>query len=144
LTGEAAAEDVDWRDIMYSYLLNVVVTGDTRPMLSEDPLAVGVLLAEPLSFHSSALEAEVEAADPGEERADRESILELSQGSCLDQFPRHVECLGDCVDHVYVVGSFLVLQVAFVVVAVAKHAEVACLPSVELNADPVPELLAIG
>jgi hypothetical protein len=46
---------------------------DPGPMPLEDPLAEGVLLAEPHSSHvAGSLEAEVEAADAGEEAADRE------------------------------------------------------------------------
>jgi hypothetical protein len=40
---------------------------DSGPMLPEDPLTERVLLAEPHSSHTGPLEAEVEAADAGEE-----------------------------------------------------------------------------
>lgn len=39
-------------------------------MSSEDPLAVGVLLAEPHSSHTRSFEAEVESSDAAEKRSD--------------------------------------------------------------------------
>lgn len=42
---------------------HVGMTGDSGPVLCEDPLAEGVLLAEPQSSHTRSLEPEIESSD---------------------------------------------------------------------------------
>jgi hypothetical protein len=56
---------------------------DSGPVLPEDPPTERVLLAEPQSSHTGALEAEIEAADACKEAADREGIhaARLSAGT---------------------------------------------------------------
>lgn len=69
MAGEAAAEHVDWFGVMK--LRDVGMDGHVGPVLREDALAVGVLLAEPGGAEPArAFEAEVEATDAREQRAD--------------------------------------------------------------------------
>jgi hypothetical protein len=45
---------------------HVGMTRDPGPVPGKDPLAEGVLLAEPQSAHTGSFEPEVESSDPGE------------------------------------------------------------------------------
>jgi hypothetical protein len=74
LAREAAAEDIDSRDAPPLELCDIGVAGHAWPVLGEHPAAELALLALPEDVHTGALEAEVEASDPGEEGADGEHV----------------------------------------------------------------------
>jgi hypothetical protein len=75
LAGESAGEDVDGLEVGTGQLADVAVAGDVRPVSREDPSAIGVGLALPEDAEAGALEAEVEPADPGEQRPDGERVI---------------------------------------------------------------------
>lgn len=81
LAGVAAADEIDVQGsgdpvaVVASIVLpvdlrDVAEVRDRRPMLGEDAAGVRVDLGLPHDGHPGALEAEVQAADAGEERAD--------------------------------------------------------------------------
>lgn len=70
LTGEAAADEVDRREVLRADLADVFEALRLGEVAREDGPAVGVLLDLPERRHSAAVEAELEAADPREEAAD--------------------------------------------------------------------------
>lgn len=72
LAGEASADEVDGGEVVCSDRSHVFESLGVGEVLGEYGSAVGVELDLPEGAHSGSLEAEVEAADPCEERADRE------------------------------------------------------------------------
>jgi hypothetical protein len=69
LTGEASTEDVNGRDLRRRDGADVSVLGDVRPVLREDFDRVFVTFHLPADAHSCALQAQLEAANAAEERA---------------------------------------------------------------------------
>jgi hypothetical protein len=67
LTRESSAEHVDRLDVTSSELSDIGIAGNAWPVLGEDALTEGILLAEPRGVHPSPLEAKVKSTDPGEE-----------------------------------------------------------------------------
>ena len=75
LAGESTGEHIRAGDFRPVHFSDIAVDGDSWPMLSEDGAAERVALAEPDGAEASGpFEAEVDAADAGEERADGEHI----------------------------------------------------------------------
>jgi hypothetical protein len=74
LTGEATTDDINGSSICVKRG-DVVVAGDAGPMLGEDALAERVELAEVDGSEPGALEAETDAADPGEQVEDIDGSL---------------------------------------------------------------------
>lgn len=70
MTGEAAAEEVDRREVLGADLADVLEAPRFGEVPREDRPAVGVLLDLPGDAHPGSLEAEVKAADSREEAAD--------------------------------------------------------------------------
>jgi hypothetical protein len=79
LAGEAAADEVDRREVERADFPDVFETPRLGEMAREDRAAVGVLLDLPERRHPAALEPELEAADPREERADIHTRLSLGR-----------------------------------------------------------------
>ncbi len=63
----AAANNVDWSDMLALQLSHVTMDGNARPMLGKHALTKRIYLAEGHRLHASALEPQAEAADPGEQ-----------------------------------------------------------------------------
>lgn len=72
LAGKASAEDVDSGEVVRPDGADVVENGDRGPVAPEDGVAEGLSLNKESCVHPGALEAEIEAADTGEEGADTE------------------------------------------------------------------------
>jgi hypothetical protein len=70
LAGEAAADEVDRREVFRTDVADVFVAPRFGEVVGEDSPAVGVELDLPGDPHPGPLEAEVEAADAREEGAD--------------------------------------------------------------------------
>jgi hypothetical protein len=70
LAGVAAADEVDGFNVAPVDLRDVSEVRDVRPVLRQHPGRVRVDLGLPADGHPGPLEAEVETADAGEQRAD--------------------------------------------------------------------------
>jgi hypothetical protein len=70
LAGEAAADEVDRREVPRADLADVPEAPRLGEVAREDRLAMGIELDLPGDPHPGPFEAEVEAADSREERAD--------------------------------------------------------------------------
>ena len=72
LTGEPAADEVNSGKLCCSDISHILVSGHVGPVLREHPPAILVNLDLPHRSHPGALKAEVEAADAGEQRSNRQ------------------------------------------------------------------------
>jgi hypothetical protein len=70
LAGEAAADEVDRREVSRTDLADILEAPGCGEVPGEDRPAVGVELDLPGDLHPGAFETEVEAADTREERPD--------------------------------------------------------------------------
>jgi hypothetical protein len=70
LAGEAAADEVDRREVFRADLADVLEAPRFGEVTGEDRPAVGVELDLPSDPHPGTFEAEIEAADAREERSD--------------------------------------------------------------------------
>jgi len=86
LAGEASADEVDGGEVVGAGVSDVPEPLGVGEVLGKDGAAVGVLLDLPGDAHPCSLEAEVEAADACEERADIQrpspSVLVESRIAC--------------------------------------------------------------
>jgi len=82
LAREPAADEVDRRELLRADLADVFEALGLGEVAREDRTAVGILLDLPERRHSAALETELEAADPREERADIHPSLPVAPGRC--------------------------------------------------------------
>jgi hypothetical protein len=75
LAGEAARDEVDWFEVVLTDLSNVSVARHVGPMSGQNASCEVVDLNLPPRFPTRALEPEVNAADAGEERAERGHLM---------------------------------------------------------------------
>lgn len=75
LTGEPSADKVNWLKVVFSDIVNISVSLNVRPMFGEHLLTEGIALHLPSALHSGPLQAEIEAAYPGKERAEGQHQL---------------------------------------------------------------------
>ena len=73
LAREAAADEIDGREVVRADGLHVVVLRGVREFRGEQFATGRLALDVPRAAHPSAFESEVEAANPGKERAERQS-----------------------------------------------------------------------
>lgn len=75
MAGESATDQVDRGGRVGVDIADIIEDRHARPSLLEDGLPVGVLLGEPNGLHAHPLEAEVKAADAGEEGTNAHHFL---------------------------------------------------------------------
>src|SRR5687767_15462864 len=72
LAWKAADNDIDWLEVVRAHGVHVIEARHARPVLREHGTAERLSLDVPRDREAGPLEAEIEATDTGEQRADRE------------------------------------------------------------------------
>jgi hypothetical protein len=84
LTGESAGKYIDRFNVGSAQFSHVVVARDVGPVALEDATSVSAGFTVPEHSHAGSLEAELPAADPGEEATDGQHLSPLLESIRID------------------------------------------------------------